>query len=187
MSLQTLSQIILAIGIILTAFGGFGSYHFGKEEEKDKERVSEEAQRKLTDQIVDLKSELESVRSKTSQIDEKVDLIFKASGFVKEKWTEIPLKHVPEGVADYVVLLFASDKGRVSGKVRIKYSRDEYPFSTTANNRIPVAVRNLWLPEKGHYKVPTVLEFLVSEKTEVDASLSIYTQGWIDTRGREPH
>lgn len=152
MSFQTISQIVLTIGIILTALGGFGSYHFGKKEERDKERASEEAQGRLNSQIVELQSELESVRSNTAQIDEKVDLIFKASGLVREKWTEIQLKHVPEGVTDYVVLLFASDKGRITGRVRIKGSKEEYPFSTTANDRIPVAVRNLWLPEKGHYK-----------------------------------
>jgi hypothetical protein len=69
----------------------------------------------------------------------------------------------------------------------MKDSKNEYPFSTTANNQIPLAVKNLWLSENGYYKIPTVLEFIITEKTEADATLSIYTQGYIDSRGTEPH
>jgi hypothetical protein len=48
-------------------------------------------------------------------------------------------------------------------------------------------VPNLWLPKEQQYKIPTILEYAVTQKTEPDATLSIFTQGWIDTRGREPH
>ena len=97
------------------------------------------------------------------------------------------MKHVPPGVTDYLLLLFASNKGRISGKVRIKDSSEETTFSTTANNRVPVALRNVWVPEESQYKVPTILQFIITEKTSSDSALSIYTQGWIDTRGNEPH
>jgi hypothetical protein len=117
----------------------------------------------------------------------RVELIYRATKIKEEIWTPVEMKNVPEGVTDYLLLLFQSDKGRVSGKVRIKGSEEIYTFSTTANNRFPIAVRNFWLAEKGQYKVPTILEFMITEKTDVTASLSIYTQGYIDTAGREPH
>ena len=94
---------------------------------------------------------------------------------------------MPPGVTDYLLLLFASDKGRISGKVRIKGSPEVTSFSTTTNNRVPVALRNLWVPEENQYMVPTIMQFKITEKTETSSSLSIFTQGWIDTRGNEPH
>ena len=104
-----------------------------------------------------------------------------------QKWSEVELKNFPAVMADYVLLLFKSDKGRIIGKVRLKGSTEEYPFSTTANSRTPIAVRNIWLPQEQHYKSPAYLEFLMTEITEPNARLSIYTQGWIDSRGQEPH
>jgi len=187
MSAQTVSQIILFTGIILTALGGYGSYHYGKEEERERERISDEKQRELKTQVSELQTRLEAVQENTSETHKTVNLIYQATKITEEEWTEVELKNVPPGVTDYILLLFASDKGRVSGKVRIKGSDEVYSFSTTANNKIPLALRNLWLPDKGQYKVPTIMEFAVTEKTEDDASLSVYTQGWIDTRGREPH
>lgn len=123
----------------------------------------------------------------TSEILEKNELIYQSAVDRNEVWTELEMKHVPPGVTDYLLLLFASNKGRISGKVRIKGSTEEYAFSTTANNRVPVALRNVWVPEESQYKVPTILQFIITEKTSSDSALSIYTQGWIDTRGNEPH
>jgi cell division protein FtsL len=172
--------MILFAGIILTALGGYGSYHFGRREKEEADRVADEKQQVLKDHIAQL-------QASTEQVSSRVELIYRAAKIKEEIWTPVEMKNVPAGVADYLLLLFQSDKGRVSGKVRIKGSEEVYTFSTTANNRIPVAVRNLWLAEKGQYKVPTILEFLISEKRDATASLSVYTQGWIDTRGREPH
>jgi len=94
------------------------------------------------------------------------------------------LQKTPQGVTDHLLLLFKSDKGNISGKVRIKGSKDIYPFSTIANQQIPLAVRNLWLPKEGKYKEPTIMEFAVTEKTEPDASLKIFTAGWIEDLGK---
>jgi hypothetical protein len=57
----------------------------------------------------------------------------------------VEVKNAPPRITDYLLLLFASDKGRISGKVRIKSSETVACFSATVNNRVPVAVRNLWL------------------------------------------
>lgn len=180
MSPQTAFQLVLLVGIILTAVGGYGSYHFGRREREEADRIANEKQKALRDQIAQL-------QATTEQMSGRVELIYRATKIKVETWMAVEMKHVPEGVTDYLLLLFQSDTGRVSGKVRIKGSEEVYTFSTTANNRIPVAVRNLWLADKKQYRIPTILEFLITEKTDADASLNIYTQGWIDTRGREPH
>ncbi len=180
MTLQTVSQLVLLLGILLSAAGGFGSYYYGKLEEAENKRESDRAQNELKVQIKEL-------QANTSQISDKADLIYQAVKIKSETWMEVEMKNAPPGVADYLLLLFVSDTGRISGKVRIKGSENVASFSTTANNRVPVAIRNLWLPKEGQYKVPTIMEFAVTEKTEPDASLSIYTQGFIWSRGQEPH
>lgn len=101
-------------------------------------------------------------------------------------WTSIEVNSVPPGVSDYLLLLFRSDRGRISGKVRVQGSKSEAWFSTTANDTIPVSVANLWLPEQKHYKSPTIIEFAIIE-TDAAATLTVLTAGWIDSRGREPH
>jgi hypothetical protein len=173
MTLQTASQIALLVGLIFAAFGGFGSYYFGK--------------RELDVTRTELTTKINELQANTSQINERTELIFQALKVKAETWIDIEMKNVPGGVADYLLLLFKSDKGRISGKVRIKGSEDIASFSTTVNNKVPVAVRNLWLPKEEQYKIPTIMQFSVTEKTDPNASLQIYTQGWIDTRGREPH
>ena len=180
MTLQTVSQIVIVIGVILSAIGTYGSYHYGKLEEAENKRQSD-----ITEN--ELKAEIKALRANTSQINDKAELIVQALKIQKEIWMEVEMKNVPPAVTDYLLLLFASDKGRITGKVRIKGSNDIYMFSTTANNKVPIALRNLWLHKEGQYKVPTIMEFVVTEKTDPDSSLSIYTHGWIDRRGQEPH
>ncbi len=180
MTLQTLSQLILLCGIILTALGGYGSYHFGKIEEKKKEEIASKEQNILKEQLAQL-------QSNTTDIQQMMELVYQESKALEEVWTEVEMKNVPPSVTDYLLLLFISDKGRIAGKVRVKGSEYISSFSTTANDKTPIALRNLWLPSENQYKVPTIMEFTISEKTEADSTLSIYTAGWIDTRGTEPH
>jgi hypothetical protein len=120
-------------------------------------------------------------------VNQTVELVFQSAELKQEVWTEVEMKDVPPGVADYVLVLFRSNIGRISGKVRIKGSQDVSPFYTTVNNTVPVAVRNLWVPAEGKYKIPTIMEFSITEKPTPDASLRIYTAGWVDSQGREPH
>ena len=105
----------------------------------------------------------------------------------RDLWQSVTIDSVPPGNTDYLLLLFKSDRGRISGKARVKGSENEVSFSTTVNDTIPVAVPNLWLPDQKRYKSPTVLEFTVSEMTDTGATLTMLTNGWIDSRGREPH
>lgn len=180
MTSQTVSQIVLLVGVLLSAIGGFGSYYYGKLEEQESKRESDKAQ-------VELKAQIKELEANTSQISDKAELIFQALKVKAETWMDVEMKNVPPGITDYLLLLFASDKGRISGKVRVKGSETVASFSTTINNRVPVAVPNLWLAKEDQYKIPTIMEFTVTEKTEPDASLRIYTQGFIYSRGQEPH
>ncbi len=197
MTLQTFFQIVLFIGIILSAFGGsgpnysinalyvgisfsaiggLGSYLCGKFE-ADKTQQ-------------ELKAEIKELRADTSKTRKLLELIFEGPNVKKETWMEVEMKNVPQGVTDQLLLLFKSDKGIISGKVRIKGSKDIYLFSTIPNDHIPLAVRNLWLPNEGKYKEPTIMEFAVTEKTEPDASLKIFTAGYIQDLGKpfgKPH
>jgi hypothetical protein len=158
-------------------YRGFGSYYFGGIEDTERQRVSEGIQSNLRAQITALQRDFDS----------RTELIFQALGIKQDIWITVEMRNVPSGVADYLLLLFKSDKGRISGKVRIKGSESISYFSTTANSTIPVAVPNLWLPKDDSYQVPTILEFAVVQKTDSHSTLSVYTAGWIDTRGREPH
>src|SRR5262249_15091796 len=122
-----------------------------------------------------------------ANFDAKTDLIFEALNVTQDVWTAVKIDSVPPGVADYLLLLFKSNKGRISGKVRVQGSSHVAYFSTTTNDTLPVAVPNLWVPQENQYKIPTVIEFAITEKTASDATISIFTQGWVDRRGREPH
>jgi hypothetical protein len=173
MSAQTICQIVVGIGALISLIGTFGSYHFGKKEQAVQRRATEAAQAAVTMQL--------------ASISRNTELLVQAANVKPDVWTEVEMKNVPPGVTDYLLLLFVADKGRISGKVRIRGAERTSLFSTTANSRVPVAVPNLWLPDQKSYKVPTILEFAVTEKTEPDAALTIFTQGWIDSRGTEPH
>lgn len=176
MTYQTIFQWLMVSGIILTGLAGYGSYYFGNIEQSVRDKKADE-----------LKNQISSLKAETAKITEQNKLIYQSIVGDDVDWKELEMKHVPLGVTDYLLLLFTSDKGRISGKVRIKGSTEETSFSTTANNKVPVALRNLWVPEENQYRVPTVMQFMITEKTDPNSSLSIFTGGWIDTFGNEPH
>jgi hypothetical protein len=167
---QTASQMLLAFGVILSVFGTFGSYYFGKIEQANSQRKSDEVQSELKAQIAKLQV----------TFDAKTDLIYRALKVKEDVWTAVVTNTVPPGVTEYLLLIFKSDTGRISGKVRVQGSDNIASFSTSVNDTLPVAVANLWVPKEHQYKVPTVIEFTVTEKTVADSSLSIFTQGWVD-------
>jgi hypothetical protein len=174
MSGQAISQLVMLVAALVLAIATFSANHFGRLDAA-KQRKAREAS----------EAAVQAMLSKIS--DHTVELLARSTALPTDVWTEVAMKNVPPGVTDYLLLLFVANKGRISGKVRIKGSTNVSYFSTTSNSQIPVAVPNLWLPKEQHYKIPTILEFAVTEKTESDAELSIFTQGWIDMRGRESH
>ena len=176
MTPQTISQIILFFGVVASAIGGFGSYYYGKTEEKEKQAKSEETQRSLESRLAKFQA----------TFDAKTDLIFQALKVKQDVWISIETKTVPPTSA-YLLLLFRSDKGRINGKVRVQGSENTSYFSTTANDTVPVAIQNLWISQERRYKTLIIIEFTVTEKTEPDSTLNIFTHGWIDDLGQEPH
>jgi hypothetical protein len=176
MTLQTVYQLVLLLGVIMTGIGGYGAYYYGKTEEKEQQNKSDVIQRDLKSQIGKLQA----------TFDAKTDLIFQALKVKQDVWIAVETKTVPPTSA-YLMLLFRSDKGRIDGKVRVQGSESVASFSTTANDAVPVAVQNLWLPARNEYKTPIVVEFTVTQKTVLDSTLDIFTQGWIDDLGQEPH
>ena len=176
MSLLTWGHIVIFIGVFLTAAGGFGTYYFGKMEADKKDKASIVAQGKLQNRIKDLQKELGLVQANTTSIDEKINLIFESTETKKHKWNEVKVK--APVIADYILLLFRSSEGRISGNVRIKGGKEIYPFSTLVNNRIPLAVHNLWLPEKKQYQSDPLLEYEITETSDEKNSLSIFSAGY---------
>jgi len=127
MTLQTISHIVIFVGVILTAAGGFGSYYFGNKEAARKEKEAADSQKKLQDRINDLQNKLTSIQSSTASIDEKINLIFKSDKSATNKWTEV--KVLALAIADYVLLIFRSSAGKISGNACIKGTDIIYPFS----------------------------------------------------------
>ncbi|MBR1191158.1 hypothetical protein [Bradyrhizobium sp. AUGA SZCCT0160] len=184
---------LILFGALASAVGGFGSTYVTKKAGERSQAAAKEAaardklelQQRLEGDKADLQAELTKLRQ---SLDQNTSIVFKAMNIKLDTWTKIELKSVPTGgVVDYVMLLFKSDRGRISGKARVEGSETISTFSTTANDSIPVVVPNAWIPAEKRYRNTTTLEFTITEKTDPAATLSILTKGYIDTRGREPH
>jgi hypothetical protein len=169
------------LGAVLSAAGGWGASYVARTSAEADAAV---ATARLESDKAELNAKLEKFETALNQNTEPV---FRAMNIKRETWLAVAIDSVPPGVTDYILLLFKSDRGRISGRVRVKGSQVETSFSTTVNDTIPVSVRNLWVPDQKQYQVPTVIEFAVTETTDAGAALTILTKGWIDSRGREPH
>lgn len=170
MQIQTWFLAASLIGAMTSAVGAFGYAHFSsKASARDKAAV------------------VEKLEKFQAALDKNTEQVFKAMNIKPDVWQSVTIESVPPGVADYILMLFRSDRGRISGKIRVKGSPVETAFSTTANDTVPVAIPNLWLPAQKHYQVPTILEYTITETTDAGATLTALTKGWMDSRGREPH
>jgi flagellar basal body-associated protein FliL len=176
MSLLTLSHIVVFFGLFLAALGGFGTYHFGKKEADKKDKASVADREKLQNRINDLQKELGLIQSSTTSIDEKITLLYESNQAKKHKWNEVKIR--APVIADYVFLLFRSSMGKISGNARLKGSKEIYPFSTLVNNKIPLAVHNLWLPDKKQYQEGPTLEYEIVETSDEKDSLKIFSAGF---------
>lgn len=171
MSLQTLFHFLIAVGIIITAInrqgsyfvgiiitaiGGLGSYFSGQKESEKK----------------DLKLE-----KKIDEIQKIHQVLLETTEGPKKEWNTINMIEVanwfPGEEIDYIYLIFKSSSKRIRGNLRIKDTDDIYTFSTEANATLPIAVRNLYLPEKAHFRKFPTIEYKINEKTDYNAILSI--------------
>jgi len=169
MTYQTIWQFVGMAALVVAAVAGWRAGVYGDRESDSKQR--------------DLKSQIASLQA---YLGKKIDLLIDAKNVKQDVWVAVKTDTVPPTAA-YLMLLFKSDKGRISGKVRVQGSERIASFSTTANDTTPIAVANLWLPKERQYRMPIIVEFAVTEKTVADANLSVFTQGWIDDLGQEPH
>jgi hypothetical protein len=172
---------VACIGAVVSALGGWGAAYVAR---TSAEADATASRVRLERDKADLNAKLEKFEAALNQNTEQ---IFKAMNIKRDVWQSVTIDSVPPGVTDYILLLFRSDRGRISGKARVQGAKAEVSFSTTVNDTIPVAVPNLWLPDQKQYKSPTVVEFALTEMTDAGATLTVLTKGWIDSRGREPH
>jgi len=166
---------VILLGAVVGAFGVFGSSIY-KDRSAQRDKA---AQQKTINDLTAQVAKFEAALNKNTEV-------ILASQLVKpdDKWS-VELKNIPTSVADYALLLFRSDRGRITGKVRLAGSNTETLFSTAANDKLPIAVPNVW--ETNSYRSPAVLEYAITSTTDPSAHLSILTAGWIDFRGQQPH
>lgn len=171
MSLLTLSHIFILAGIIITGLGGFGSYYFGKKESDQKD--------------AEFETKLNEIRTDTSSnvdMSKKIyQILVKTTEGPKKEWNSIRMIEVAdwfggEGI-DYMYFVFKSSSGVIRGNLRINDTEEVYSFSTMTNTNLPIAVRNLYLLEKGHFRKFPTIEYKVTEKTDPFATLSIVMVG----------
>src|SRR5690606_6432550 len=73
-TLQTISQVIIAVGIILTALGGYGSYHFGKKVNANSDLQKDEKIEQISHDINEGKNQvLDSIGGLKNSIIEAID------------------------------------------------------------------------------------------------------------------
>lgn len=176
--MQIFWYAVILIGALAVAGGGFMS-------SIETKRSGDRDQADLQQRYEAVQGELQKFEASLQQHMTKV--LDAVSAKPNENWQLVELSNIPAEVADYALMLFRSSAGRISGKVRLKGSKSETLFSTSANNNIPLAVPNAWDIQAGHYRKPATLEYLVTETTDPNARLSIFTAGWIDSRGTQPH
>ena len=163
------SNAIMLFGAVLAAGGSFSAYYFGNKVNK----LSEDKMQS-TLSIVDQK--VDGVDDKLTGIDHKLTLIAETNDSQKHKWNEA--KIIAPAIADYVMLIFKSTGGRISGNCRIKGTDVIYPFSTDVNDKIQLAVKNKWQEEKGNYTEDPFLEYEIIQKSQDMDTLKIFTAGY---------
>ena len=163
----------ILIGAIVAAAGGFGSSIY-----KDRAATRDKAALQTRfDAVQSQLTKFEALQNKNTQT-----IIDAFAAKPNDQWQSVELTNIPGQVADFALMLFRADRGRISGKVRIRGSNKETFFSTSSNDRLPLAIPNAWDPATSSYRSPTFLEYAVAETTEPSAHLSILTAGWIDFR-----
>lgn len=178
LDMQQFWYLLIMLGGLGVAIGTWGSSR-----EKDKSSARDKAALQLR---------LDGVTAQLAKFDaqqgKNTETLLNAIGAKpNEQWQSVQLTNIPDVVADFALMLFRADHGRINGKVRIRGSKAEAFFSTSANDRMPIAVPNVWDPKTGLYHAPAFLEYTITEVTEPNAHLSILTAGWIDFRGAQPH
>src|ERR1700733_12177342 len=132
MSPQYAFQILLFIGLVLSAVGTIGSYHYGKRDERQAREASTARENESREASTARENELRDQIAKfQNTLDTKTELILKSVSVKTDAgvWTAVTIDKIPPGVADYLMFLFVANQGRISGKVRVKGSENIAFFS----------------------------------------------------------
>lgn len=108
-TLQTISQIVIATGIVLTALGGFGSYYFGK----------------IKDSIKDEQAQIEIDQAKNER-KEIVDIL--------EPFTKIATQKYPNETDSNALTKLATDISNLEKKTK-EIEKKITPFSLNTNQK----------------------------------------------------
>ncbi|MBC8418135.1 MAG: hypothetical protein H8E10_06020 [Desulfobacterales bacterium] len=175
----------MLFGAFLVALGAFGSYFFGKQDAEKKEKQAAISREQDQRRIAELQDKLAAIQTDTSSIpaiNQKIDkLLFQSTEGPHEEWQSIKMIEVApwfggEGI-DHIFLVFKSSSGVIDGKIRIEGADEIYSFSTLINSTLPIAVRNLWLPEKKHFRKLPTIQYKITRKSIEKAMLSIVMVG----------
>ena len=160
--------VIISIGIISIV-----TYVFDYKDKKNQKAETESLQKQLNNQT----DELYNLRVITLSTNKKIDDLKMAGEQITGKGTQFEVKGVPP-ISEYFPLAFKSSLGLITGYVRVKGTNEFHRFSTKVNDRIPVVVHNLWLPDKKQYQSPPLLELVIDHQADEKATLSVYTTGY---------
>jgi len=126
--LQTLSQIAIAVGVIFTAFGGFGAYYFGKAVDREKEQETaknEAALRGNVDKLLDgnvvLQKKLEPFEKLAQQLhpaqgnDEALESLKRDLQHLTERASTIEKQAAPRSLSERQIKQIAANLGPAPG------------------------------------------------------------------------
>lgn len=141
-------------------------------------RLSVEMKKQLKNQIDELYN-LKVIALSTNQ---RVDDLNKSEEQITGKGTQFEVKGVPV-FAEYFPLVFKSNLGLITGYARVKGTKEFHRFSTKVNDKVPVVIHNLWLPEKKQYQSPPILELVIDHQADEKDTLSVFTKGFFLPNG----
>jgi len=166
-------RTILLVAIGTVAVISVVLYIFDYRDKKKSENEISTLQLQLKSQT----NEIYNLKVIALSTNQKIDDLNKSHEQISGKGTQFEVKGVPP-ISDYFPLVFKSSLGLITGYVRVRGTNEFHRFSTKGNSKIPVVVKNLWLPEKGQYQSPPILELVIDHQSDEKATLSVYTKGF---------
>lgn len=138
-TLQNFSNIAIALGIFLTAFGGYGSYYFGKRIERQKDADSQAKEVKLTKQIDGLSTSAKALEARLGpfeklaetlypnmQIEAAMEKLRQDTLELRKKTDEIEKKAMPRTISSQARIRCAEELRRIVGwKIRIEAAMND--------------------------------------------------------------
>ena len=164
---QVLYFIVIAGVALVSVYIVYLEYNDSKKKSDETKALQGQID-KQTEKLSIIEAATLEIRETTkSKYDERIE--GKGATFVAES--------VP-AIAEHFSLVFKASCGVITGYVRVKGTKEFFRFSTKVNNKIPVVIHNLWLPEKGNYQSPPTVELVIDSQSDEKAKLSVSTAGF---------